>query len=181
MSAEIVFMLEPDTGRVTVESSQASAVVVNEIKRDLGQATTLNCARPQSSDKSDTTETLQKVLIGKEAFDDNEIIYLFRLYHQSTVDGPGRRSAIQLAGCSIRCPGCYVPETHERINGRPTLIDEIVAEIAKRSEPVRFSTLCFIRTRFRQSAIARMIDKREPLPSIGMQMRKANLTDEFQE
>lgn len=134
MRGEVVFILESDTGRITVESSNASATVVSEIKRDLGQATALNCGRPHTAlDKSDGIKTSQKYFIGNEVVNSEEVIYLFRLYHHSTVDGPGRRSVVQVAGCSIRCPGCYVPETHKRANGKPTLIDEIVAEIDKRS------------------------------------------------
>ncbi len=134
MNSEIVFILEPDTGRVTVESSNAAAIVVNEVKRDLGQSVVLNCGRPQDSiDKSDIGKNFQRELARKEAVDSNEEVYLFRLYHYSTVDGPGRRSVIQVAGCSIRCPGCYVPETHERTNGKPTLIEAIVSEIDKKS------------------------------------------------
>ena len=134
MSGEIVFILEPDTGCITVESSNASAIVVSEIKRNLGQATALNCGRPHTAlDKSDGIKTSQKDFIGNEVVNSEEVIYLFRLYHHSTVDGPGRRSVVQVAGCSIRCPGCYVPETHKQANGKPTLIEKIVAEIDKRS------------------------------------------------
>lgn len=133
MSMEIVFILEPDTGRITVETSNAAAVVVSEIKRDLGQGITLNCARPQLADKSDASDLLQENSSANDLADESEKIYLFRLYHHSTVDGPGRRSVVQFAGCSIRCLGCYVPETHERANGKPTWIKEIVAEIDKRS------------------------------------------------
>lgn len=134
MNSEIVFILEPNRGRITVESSNASATVVSEIKRDLGQAVTLNCGRPQELiDKSVIGENFQRELARKEAVDSNEVVYLFRLYHYSTVDGPGRRSVIQVAGCSIRCSGCYVPETHERTNGKPTSIEAIVDEIDKKS------------------------------------------------
>jgi anaerobic ribonucleoside-triphosphate reductase activating protein len=41
---------------------------------------------------------------------------------------------VQVAGCSIRCAGCYVPETHEQANGRLVSIDEIIAEIDGRRE-----------------------------------------------
>ena len=62
-------------------------------------------------------------------------IWLYRLYHHSTVDGPGRRSVVQVSGCSIRCPGCFVPQTHERENGTlisiSTIVDEVVANRAK--------------------------------------------------
>jgi anaerobic ribonucleoside-triphosphate reductase activating protein len=31
----------------------------------------------------------------------------------STVDGPGERAVIHFAGCSIGCPGCFNPQTHD--------------------------------------------------------------------
>ncbi len=134
MSSEIVFTLEPDTGRVCVESSNAPLGVVNEIKRDLGQAIVLNCGRPNVSlDKSQSHEIFEEPFSKNEVVESGEIIHLFRLYHHSTVDGPGRRSVVQFAGCSIRCPGCYVPETHERTNGKIIPIENIIAEIEKRS------------------------------------------------
>lgn len=124
--AEIVFILEPDTGRVTVESSQADIHTNKEISRDLGQGTVINCARPNAANFAEfAAEEIQ--------ISHSEQVYLYRIYHHSIVDGPGRRSVIQFAGCSIRCSGCYVPETHERGNGKLVLIGEIVAEIEKRS------------------------------------------------
>ena len=111
MNREIVFILEPDAGRVTVESSHASARLAKEIKRDLGQGTAVNCARPISEFEKSAGD----ISSGDAADSDDQHIYLFRLYHDSTVDGPGRRSVIQVAGCSILCDGCYVPETHRRV------------------------------------------------------------------
>lgn len=126
---EIVFILEPDTGRVTVETSRAETKLAKEIERDLGQGSVLNCARPSA--------VFEKRAAGKKAeicSSDSETkgLYLFRLYHDSTVDGPGRRSIVQVAGCSIRCAGCYVPETHESANGRLVSVDEIIGDIAAR-------------------------------------------------
>lgn len=126
MSREIVFILEPDAGRVTVESSRVETRLAKEIERDLGQGTALNCARPVSVLEESAVDSVA----GEEAADaDDQHIYLFRFYHDSTVDGPGRRSVIQVAGCSILCDGCYVPETHRRANGRLTAIEEIITEI----------------------------------------------------
>lgn len=126
MNGEIVFILEPDAGRVTVESSRAEAKLAKEIERDLGQGTALNCARPVSAFENRVVGDSDG---GEAADSDNQHIHLFRLYHDSTVDGFGRRSVVQVAGCSIRCAGCYIPETHERANGRQVLIDDIIAEI----------------------------------------------------
>ena len=131
MANEIVFTLEPDAGRVTVEASRLSKAAANELVKDLGTSLSVNCARPALeqkltgpvSKKADTLST------------DTPSIYLYRLYHFTTVDGPGRRSVVQVSGCTIRCPGCYVPETHERSSGTLTSISSIVEEIeAKRAD-----------------------------------------------
>ncbi len=130
MMAEIVFILEPDRGRVTVESSQADAKIAKEISKDLGQGSIVNCARPKLESEKSPIKTGGEQ---SETESPDESIYLYRIYHHSTVDGPGRRSVIQVAGCSIRCAGCYVPETHERANGKLVSIDKIVSEVKKRS------------------------------------------------
>lgn len=128
--SEIVFILEPDTGRVTVESSQANAKIAREINKDLGAGSVINCARPKLELEKSPIKTIGEQ---SETEAPNESIYLYRIYHHSTVDGPGRRSVVQVAGCSIRCAGCYVPETHERTNGKLTSISDIVVEIDKKS------------------------------------------------
>ncbi|MGB7070637.1 MAG: 4Fe-4S cluster-binding domain-containing protein [Pyrinomonadaceae bacterium] len=132
MNKELVFVLEPDVGRVTVETSQASTHAVNELANDLGVRVNLNCARPAESKKH--LPVLQPHPTSSEQPGSNEFsIWLYMLYHNSVVDGPGRRSVIQTAGCSIRCQGCFVPQTHERENGMLTPIHAIVDEIiAKR-------------------------------------------------
>jgi len=128
--AEVVFILEPDAGRVTVESSQADARIATEIKKDLGTASIVNCARPQPANQKSYVDIIAGESQNKSP---SNSIYLYQIYHHSTVDGPGRRSVVQVAGCSIRCAGCYVPETHERTNGTLTSIEEIVEEIDKKS------------------------------------------------
>ncbi len=125
MSREIVFIIEPDAGRVTVETSRVEIKLAKEIERDLGQGSVLNCARPHSGTEKSAADSLTE----SSCETDDEQIHLFRLYHNSTVDGFGRRSVVQVAGCSIRCAGCYIPETHQRANGKSVSIDEIVREI----------------------------------------------------
>ncbi|MBI4496631.1 MAG: radical SAM protein [Chloroflexi bacterium] len=52
-----------------------------------------------------------------------------RIYHASVVDGPGCRSVLQLQGCPIRCPGCYVPETHDPDGGVALSVDDVVTAL----------------------------------------------------
>jgi len=127
---EIVFIIEPDAGRVTIESSQADAKIAKEINKDLGAGMVVNCARPKLEVENSFVETVAEQ---SETESPDESIYLYRIYHRSTVDGPGRRSVVQVAGCSIRCAGCYVPETHERTNGKLISVSDIVEEVDKKS------------------------------------------------
>ena len=130
MKNEIVFVLEPDSGRATVEFSTTTPNIRQDLRTHLGEPVTVNCARPVrfgSPAKPLPGELGRK---GSPQSLPDTFIDLFRLYHYSTVDGPGRRSVVQVAGCSIRCPGCYVPETHEAANGTPTAVGAVVSEIS---------------------------------------------------
>jgi len=134
MNKEVVFVLEPDVGRVTVEISQVPAHEVDELTQDLGNRVNLNCAKP-SERSQPNLPILQHQATPIQAESDQFSIWLYRLYHNSVVDGPGRRSVIQTAGCSIRCVGCHVPQTHEERNGKLVSISSIVEEIvANRDE-----------------------------------------------
>lgn len=121
MKNAVTFIVEPDTGKVTVEVSGVAKGTVRELENVIGKGTSVNCGRP-----------VQAVFTqpSPKAVEDGAFsIWLYDLYHNSVVDGPGRRSVIQVAGCSLRCPGCYVPQTHKRENGSLVSISSIVKEI----------------------------------------------------
>ncbi len=101
MKNEITFIVEPDTGKVTLEVSGAPKRVIAEFERDCGKATDVNCGKP--SGKSPVSETRKPAPVSPRQ--DKFSIWLYRLYHNSVVDGPGRRSVVQVAGCSILCKG----------------------------------------------------------------------------
>lgn len=108
MKNEITFIVEPDAGKVTVEVSGLQIHGITELEKDCGKATRVNCGKPSTLNSARENRRTDKEGKG------NLSIWLYRLYHNSVVDGPGRRSVVQVAGCSIRCLGCYVPETHDR-------------------------------------------------------------------
>jgi anaerobic ribonucleoside-triphosphate reductase activating protein len=133
MSKELVFVLEPDVARVTVEISQASKQAIDDLARDLGKRVNLNCAKPVEKERYLPvlqTGSTKADLPDSDAFS----IWLYRLYHNSVVDGPGRRSVIQVSGCSLRCTGCAVPQTHTLENGELVSISSIVAEVVAQRE-----------------------------------------------
>ncbi|HMQ05625.1 MAG TPA: 4Fe-4S single cluster domain-containing protein [Pyrinomonadaceae bacterium] len=129
MNKELVFVLEPDVGRVTVEISQTSKQSVDGLVEDLGMRVNLNCAKPAENSRRTLPVLPRQRTSSKQTASDEFSIWLYRLYHHSTVDGPGRRSVVQVSGCSIRCQGCFVPQTHQRENGTLISISAIVDEI----------------------------------------------------
>ncbi len=131
MNRELVFVLEPDSGRVTVEISRSPSSAIEELQGDLGIRVNVNCAKPADPSKRGASRAPENTRFFP---DDNSMVWLYRIYHDSVTDGPGRRSVIQVSGCSIRCQGCYVPETHQRENGSRVSIALIVDEILKDRE-----------------------------------------------
>lgn len=47
----------------------------------------------------------------------------------TSVDGPGLRTSVYLAGCDHHCPGCHNPQTWPRDAGRDMTVDEILRVI----------------------------------------------------
>lgn len=47
----------------------------------------------------------------------------------TSVDGPGLRTSIYLAGCSHHCPGCHNAQSWNFDQGTPMTVDELMAQI----------------------------------------------------
>ncbi len=54
----------------------------------------------------------------------------------TTVDGPGLRTAIYMAGCNHGCPGCHNPESWDFNAGRRLTLSEIMATVIDNGFPV---------------------------------------------
>lgn len=54
---------------------------------------------------------------------------LHAILPRSRANGPGMRTVIWVQGCSLRCPGCFNPETHAHKPARLVPVDRLVSEI----------------------------------------------------
>jgi len=115
--AEATWIIDEETGELTVEGLTArdAAILTADL---LGGVQSVNCGRPAG------VPPLHSPKVQSEPLEPTLRVY--RVYHNSVVEGPGRRSVVQLSGCLLRCPGCYVPETHDLNGGIELTVSEVV-------------------------------------------------------
>jgi anaerobic ribonucleoside-triphosphate reductase activating protein len=117
---ETTWIIDPLTGALTVEGLSQSSLTTLTIEW-LPQSVAVNCARPLASPPVKSLPILPAAA--------EPSLRIHRIYHHSVVEGPGRRSVLQTAGCERRCLGCYVPETHDLNGGVQLSIQEIAAQL----------------------------------------------------
>ena len=54
----------------------------------------------------------------------------------SRANGPGLRAVLWLQGCTLNCPGCFNPATHDPEGGYETTVEETVREILSRKKQI---------------------------------------------
>ncbi len=64
---------------------------------------------------------------------------MLRVVEGTSVDGPGLRTSIYLAGCAHHCPGCHNPQSWNFAGGVERTLDELMAVIAYNEMPVTLS------------------------------------------
>ena len=57
------------------------------------------------------------------------MLSIIDIIEDTTVDGPGFRTAIYAAGCPNQCPGCHNPESWDINKGRPVPTEEILEKV----------------------------------------------------
>lgn len=114
---ETTWIIDETTGTLTIEGFSESELA--GIASDLLPAPAqVNCARPVNAPPTVTARAV--------AAQDEPTLRVYRIYHGSVVEGPGRRSVAQLQGCVKKCVGCFVEETHPLDGGIVISISEVV-------------------------------------------------------
>ncbi|WP_102407751.1 anaerobic ribonucleoside-triphosphate reductase activating protein [Parabacteroides bouchesdurhonensis] len=57
------------------------------------------------------------------------MLSIIDIIEDTTVDGPGFRTAIYAAGCPNQCPGCHNPESWDINKGKPVSTGEILEKV----------------------------------------------------
>ena len=57
------------------------------------------------------------------------MLSIIDIIEDTTVDGPGFRTAIYAAGCPNKCPGCHNPESWDIHKGKKVRTEEIVEKV----------------------------------------------------
>lgn len=68
-----------------------------------------------------------------------ETIQVIDIMPGTTVDGPGLRTSIYLAGCRHKCKGCHNPQSWDFGAGVPMTVDEIMERIVEEDFNVTLS------------------------------------------
>jgi len=117
---ETTWIIDPHTGALTVEGLNQAELKTLAVDL-LPAGKQVNCARPIDvkpfSDSPPLIESSEPSL------------RVFRIYHGSVVEGPGRRSVAQLSGCDRRCVGCFAVETWPLESGVNMTISEVVEKV----------------------------------------------------
>ncbi|MCM1483356.1 MAG: anaerobic ribonucleoside-triphosphate reductase activating protein [Muribaculaceae bacterium] len=69
----------------------------------------------------------------------DETLRVLRVIDGTTVDGPGFRTSIYLAGCTHHCPGCHNPESWAPLGGEEMSVGELMDRIEANDMDVTFS------------------------------------------
>lgn len=49
---------------------------------------------------------------------------------RSRANGPGSRFVVWLQGCTLGCPGCFNPATHDAAGGRELTVEDVASQLA---------------------------------------------------
>lgn len=79
------------------------------------------------------------------------------IIEDTTVDGPGMRTSVYLAGCQHHCPGCHNPESWNENGGTEMEVDDIMRVIV--NDPFAHVTLSGGDPLFQAAACAELCNR----------------------
>jgi len=124
----VLAIFDEVTGQLLLDAEQREFLA--EAGVDLAQyfrdGTRFGCANPTEPQQFTKPASDTAVLSGF-------VLRVRDYWHNSLVEGPGRRSVVRLQGCPIRCKGCWVPETHDEQAGQLVGINTVAETLLDKS------------------------------------------------
>lgn len=105
---ELTVLIDTTSGAMLVEHSHLSADVLAEVAAIAGEGKELGCARPLNVIPPPPSPDIRTAEV---------CVRIAGYYHNSLVEGPGRRSSVLFQFCPLSCEGCWVPQLHSPDGG----------------------------------------------------------------
>lgn len=115
--SDLVVTVDTTTGELLVEAPVSFPLPIRDmLERLAGTAQEIGCASPVAMEMLAPASAEEGVA---------PCISIAGFWHGSLIEGPGRRSAVKLQGCPIRCAGCITPESWDPIGGTVVAIERL--------------------------------------------------------
>ncbi len=119
---EITFIVDELRGTILVEDNQDyRSDATHHLHSVLGDAQEIGCARP--------LEIIKPPIISPEEIAEKPSVRIAGFYHNSLMEGPGRRSSVLFQSCPLGCKGCWVTELHPEDTGELVPVKRLAAEL----------------------------------------------------
>ena len=108
--AELHLVLDRARGQVLLEGPEhLPAALLADVEALLGPPREIACAAPPA--------LLPPPAAAPDGDAGGAMLRVAGYYHDSLIEGPGRRSTVKLQGCPIRCAGCVTPDSWDPRGG----------------------------------------------------------------
>ncbi len=125
---DLTFILDPVTGAVLLEDpDRAPAGALAAATALLGTGRELGCARPPA--------ILPPPVATAAEIAAATCVRVAGYYHQSLVEGPGRRSSALFQTCPLACKGCWVPHLHSPDGGALVPVERLADALMDPAHP----------------------------------------------
>ncbi len=118
---ELKLLIDSTSGVMLFEHSQMSAEVLADVTALAGEGKECGCARP--------LEVISPPVISKKEKKVGGSVRIAGYYHNSLVEGPGRRSSVLFQSCPLKCKGCWVPNLHSPDGGELVAVDTLAEKL----------------------------------------------------
>lgn len=117
---ELTMLIDTTNGIMLLEHSHMPADVLDKVTAIAGEGKECGCARP--------IEVIP-VSITREGHTSGARVRIAGYYHDSFVEGPGRRSSVLFQFCPLACKGCWVPHLHSPDGGEQISVKTLAEKL----------------------------------------------------